>query len=456
MPRVLLPLFALCVSAFAQLPLLRVSDDHRSLVTEDGKPFVYLADTAWELFHRLNMEEADRYLSDRAAKGFNVVQAVALAEFGGLTEPNCYGQLPLENNNPALPRDAYFKHVDEIVKKAASLGIYTALLPTWGDKVNKKWGQGPEIFTPDNARAYGKWLGTRYWDQPIIWILGGDRPIESDEQRAVWRALAEGLRAGDGGAHLMTYHPSGGKSSSRYVHHEEWLDFNMMQSGHRDRDLGNWKMIAEDLALKPPKPTLDGEPCYEDHPVRSVSDKSQWFDERDVRKLCYWALFAGACGHTYGTHSIWAMWDGKSKPLADQRTPWPEAMALPGSAQVGYARRLVESRPWLTRVPDQSLLSNEHTGPGARHCQALRGSDGSWAMIYSPTPETFEVKLERLSGEKLKTWWWNPRKGEAKEGETIAKSRTKATFTPPENGESPDWVLVLDDAGKDYPAPGAH
>ena len=454
MYRPLLCFFALGFSALAQLPLLKVSDDHRSLVTVEGKPFVYLADTAWELFHRLNMEEADRYLSDRAAKGFNVVQVAALAEFGGLTEPNCYGQLPLENNDPGRPRDAYFKHVDEIVKKAASLGIYTAMLPTWGDKVNKKWGEGPEIFNPQNARNYGKWLGTRYWDQPIIWVLGGDRPIESDEQREVWRALAAGLRAGDGGAHLITYHPSGGKSSSRYVHEEEWLDFNMMQSGHRDRNLPNWKMIADDLAFTPPKPTLDGEPCYEDHPVRSVADKSQWFDERDVRKLCYWALFAGACGHTYGTHSIWAMWDGKSKPLVDQRTPWPEAMALPGSTQVGYARRLVESRSWLTRLPDQALLPGEFTEPGVRHCQALRDAAGNWAMIYTPVPMPFSVNLKTLSGEKLKTWWWDPRKGEAKEGRTIANDRGKANFAPPQDSEPHDWVLILDDAAKNYPAPG--
>ena len=39
---------------------LKVSDNRRFLVTADGKPFFYLGDTAWELFHRLNREEADR------------------------------------------------------------------------------------------------------------------------------------------------------------------------------------------------------------------------------------------------------------------------------------------------------------------------------------------------------------------------------------------------------------
>ena len=112
------------------------------------------------------------------------------------------------------------------------LGLCIGMLPTWGDKWNKKWGQGPEIFTPENARAYGKFLGERYKDKPIVWILGGDRPIENDRHRAIIRALAEGLRAGDGGRHLITFHPMGGHGSADWLHEEPWLDFNMCQTGH--------------------------------------------------------------------------------------------------------------------------------------------------------------------------------------------------------------------------------
>ena len=41
-------------------PQLKVSENQRFLVYADGKPFFWLGDTAWELFHRLNREEADR------------------------------------------------------------------------------------------------------------------------------------------------------------------------------------------------------------------------------------------------------------------------------------------------------------------------------------------------------------------------------------------------------------
>jgi len=61
-------------------PRLKVGENQRFLVYEDGRPFFYLGDTAWKLFHRLTREEADRYLENRAKKGFTVIQAVAIAE----------------------------------------------------------------------------------------------------------------------------------------------------------------------------------------------------------------------------------------------------------------------------------------------------------------------------------------------------------------------------------------
>src|SRR5262245_36221455 len=155
--------------------MLKVSDNRRFLIHDDGSPFFYLGDTAWELFHRLTMDEAERYLKDRAAKGFTVIQAVALAEIDGLHTPNMRGDLPLIDDDPRRPNEAYFAHIDAVVETAAGLGLYVGMLPTWGDKWNQKWGVGPEIFTPENARAYGLWLGKRYADAPLIWILGGDR-----------------------------------------------------------------------------------------------------------------------------------------------------------------------------------------------------------------------------------------------------------------------------------------
>ena len=96
----------------APLPQLKVSDNHRFLVTADGKPFFWLGDTAWELFHRLNREAVEVYLRNRAESRFTVIQAVVLAELDGLKDPNPYGHTSLMSNDPTKPNEEYFKHVD--------------------------------------------------------------------------------------------------------------------------------------------------------------------------------------------------------------------------------------------------------------------------------------------------------------------------------------------------------
>jgi Protein of unknown function (DUF4038) len=105
-------------------------------------------------------------------------------------------------------------------------------------------GVGPEIFTAANAERYGEWLGRRYRDAGIIWILGGDRPVETDTQREVLSSMARGLKKGDGSTHLITFHPGGGHSSAEYFHDEPWLDFNMRQNGHGTEFTGRYDMRA--------------------------------------------------------------------------------------------------------------------------------------------------------------------------------------------------------------------
>jgi hypothetical protein len=440
-----------------KLPRLKVINDpehpnrHRCLVTETGEPFFYLGDTAWELFHRLTRDEAELYLKDRAAKGFTVIQAVVLAELDGLNTPNAEGHRPLHNNDPTQPNEAYFELVDWVVNKAEELGLYIGMLPTWGDKVNKKWGVGPEIFTPENARVYGEFLGRRYRGKPIIWILGGDRPIESERHLQIWRAMAEGLRKGDDGEHLITYHPMGGQSSSQWLHNEPWLDFNMCQSGHGARYFANYAMIERDYNLKPTKPCMDGEPRYEDHPI-NWDPKSGWFNDYDVRQAAYWALLAGAHGHTYGCHDVWQFYDPeKRQPISHARTPWQKALGLPGATQMRHVKALILSRPMLLRVPDQTLLASD-PGKGAEHVRAARAVDGSYAFIYIPVPRPITVRLDKLSGREVRAWWYDPRTGEAK---LIGEFRRNGerTFTPSGTGET-DWVLVLDDASQNFPQPG--
>jgi hypothetical protein len=336
-------------------------------------------------------------------------------------------------------------------------GLYVGLLPTWGDKVVPMWGVGPVVFTEQNAAAYGRWLGERYRDRSnVLWVLGGDRPAynENFDVRGVWRAMAAGIDEGAGRRAFKTFHPSGRHSSSEWVHDEAWLDMNMMQSGHGSgRDAAVWDMIARDYDLAPAKPTLDGEPNYEDHPVNpwpTWDPASGYFRDHDVRKQSYRSVFAGGCGVTYGHHAVWQFCGTRHEPINHADRPWTDAIDRPAAGQMQHLRRLVESRPFLSRVPDQSLLP-DGPGEGANHAQATRDTDGRYALVYLPVSEPRRVRLDALCGPTVRAWWFDPRSGAAAEaGELPAEGGH--TFTPPGNG--PDWVLVLDDAAAGFGAPG--
>ena len=438
------------------MAMLRVSDNQRYLVHEDGRPFFYLADTAWELFHRLTRQEAETYLRDRAAKGYTAIQAVALAEMDGLTLPNAYGHLPLHDSDPTKPDEGYFQDVDWVVELCNRLGMWMALLPTWGDKWNKKWGKGPEVFTPENARAYGRFLGQRYRDRDVIWIVGGDRPVENDGHRAIVRAMADGLREGDGGRHLITFHPSGLSSSSKFVHDEPWLDFNMFQSGHGAYFIPNWKMIERDRGLTPVKPTLDGEPCYENHPV-SFNRRNPPFNEYHVRCAAYWAVFAGAFGHTYGCHDIWCFATPDWQPVPTLLSNWQASLKLPGAAQMGHVRRLIESRPQLTRIPDAAntggQFESEHHAATRDGSEGAEARDATYLMVYTPiTRNGMEINTRALRGDHMKVWLFNPRSGEATLIEETQNGGSYNARVQVDDG--PDWVFVLDAADAGYAAPG--
>jgi hypothetical protein len=447
------------------LPLLRVSENKRFLVTESGKPFFYLADTGWELFHRLDRKQALYYLDVRAAQGFNVIQAVVLGEMERIDEPNAYGKLALVNADPTKPATTpgadptkpgqydYWDHIDFIIDQANARGIYIALLPTWGHFVNGTEEFRP-VLTKANAQTYGEFLGRRYGRKGVIWIMGGDRnPIGYEE---TWRALARGVAIGVSGredydAVLMSFHPNGAATSSTWFHHEPWLDFNMQQDGHAPESKAkSWVRMSGDYDRTPTKPVLDGEPVYEDHPLDFKARELGYSFDAHVRQFAYADTFSGACGHTYGNHAVWQMYAAGHEPVNGPLMYWDQAIHRPGAGQMRFVKALFESRPYLSRIPDQSIVVDALEG--ADRISATRG-DG-YLFVYSAQGRKFAVRLDRLDASNVQGWWYNPRTGSAQSIGQFDNDRQTRLFVPPSEGFGSDWVLVLDDAVKGFREPG--
>ena len=139
--------------------------------------------------------------------------------------------------------------------------------------------------------------------------------------------------------------------------------------------------------------------------------------------------------------------------------PWQEAIQQPAAGQMMYGRLLIESRPFLTRIPDPSIIVTSAVptampGEGRYRFAATRDTDGTYMMIYAPVGRKFTVNMKLLKGDKVNGWWFNPRNGKATKIGTFDNNMSERTFISPDKGEMIDWILVLDDASCKYPAPG--
>jgi hypothetical protein len=153
------------------------------------------------------------------------------------------------------------------------------------------------------------------------------------------------------------------------------------------------------------------------------------------------------------------MWDEGRDPINRPLMPWHEAIDQPGAGQMQHGRRLIESRPSASRVPDDSVIVPDEVasavpGAGRYRYVATRDAEGRYAMVYAPVGRAFRVRMGVLSGDTARGWWYDPRTGQATEIGTFP-AEGEREFAPPSPGETLDWILVLDDASQGFPPPGS-
>ncbi len=431
------------------LPQLSISKNHHYFVTKGEKPFFWLGDTGWLLFSKLKREEAVHYLEDRKQKGFNVIQVMVLHSLDG---SNVYGAASIADKNVAKPvvtpgndykNEAeydYWDHVDYIIKVAQEKGIYMALVPVWGSNV--KDGK----VTPEQAKIYSEFLAKRYKNYSnIIWMNGGD--IYGNENTDVWQAIGKTLKLNDPN-HLQTFHPHGRNMSSEWFHNESWLDFNMVQSGHRRYDQDdtkraygqdNWRYMETDFNLKPTKPTLDGEPSYEGIPHGLHDTLQPKWNANDVRRYGYWSVFAGAAGYTYGHNAVMQMFRKGDKGAYGNKEIWSDAIHSPGAKQMIYIKKLILEFPYFERIPDQSLIANQ--GEKYDYLVATRGKN--YALIYTYNGKKIAVNMGKIAGDKVSATWFNPRNGQKTKIGIIANKGIQEFQPSGIKEDGNDWVLIL-------------
>ena len=87
------------------------------------------------------------------------------------------------------------------------------------------------------------------------------------------------------------------------------------------------------------------------------------------------------------------------------------AIERPGARQAGYLKKLMESRPFLNRINDFSLIA-EPAGLKGEHIEAFQtAADNSYAYckVYLPVGRTVTLNTGFLQHPQISLWWYNPR-----------------------------------------------
>jgi hypothetical protein len=463
--------------------ILKVSKNKHYLEHQDGTGFFWLGCTAWML-PTLSPENVERYLKNRAEKGFTVIQLNVTNQKG----KNYKQELPFMGEtrpwNKVEFNESYWQHIDYIVQRAKFYGLHVALFAWWGTEANdpdqfRKAGEPTRQFftNPDvHNFQYGQLLGKRYNKEPhVIWVGSGEyhkmvsvmfpnnqRPLTEEHSRRLV-AVINGIQESDKEhRHLYTMHPISFLSSSEEYHNAKWMDFNMIQSHALPEFIV--PLTTADYNLKPTKPTFNAEGWYENERElytrwTGMKKNDETFDaDWEQRYQAYWSVFSGGFGFTYGHKNIWTM-----KSPKDEIGVLPdEILNAEGSKSLIHLKNLITSKPIQDRVPDPLLISSGAVGRDAGLSPDLRigtrAKNGSWAMIYITRGSLVRVNVDKLISGKMNAFWYNPRNGKWRNGETESdmkvpfqtdivsgKGKPAQYFDPPENPkDGNDWVLVLE------------
>ncbi len=405
------------------MPLLKVSDDRRHLVQDNGNPFLIVGDAAWSLVVEPDRAQVEQYLSDRAARGFNVVMVNLIeALFNGPV--NAEGQSPFLDGDFNTPNEAYFGFVDYTIAKAAEKGIYVLLCPSYLGFPGTTSGWYEQLIAagPGKAYNYGKYVGNRYKDfDNVFWLMGGDR--EPDDARDENSAVAYGIKEADS-RHIMTAH-SLVEFSGIQSYNESWLDFNSTYTYGTSylRARGDW-------VDHPNYPSFLLEDKYEGE--ASGGNNYEW------RAAKWWALTSGSEGAIMGNRPLWLFDPGWQSQLDSRLT---NDMSRLGS----FFRRL----DWSRLQPDlaDGLIGiGQGTYTLTDFVTTSISSDRTFSVSYLPTARTVSVRLSEFA-QPVVAKWYDPTNGSYITATGSLNNSGSINLYPPTQNNSAgdgDWVLLFE------------
>lgn len=419
---------------------LRASADHRTLVDFAGRPFRVQGDAAWSLVANLTDAEAERYLADRAARGFNTILVNLLEHRFAVAAPrNRRGEAPFQPEGElAHPVDAYFDAALETVRRAERHGMLVLLVPAYlgygcpatPSPANEGWSAELARTEPAACAAYGRFVGARFRGQRnVIWVEGGDctPPPGSPLERCALEVM-HGLREADPEA-LQTGHFRPNGDSLDAAAFAVAMDLNSVY-WYRTPYLACRRAYARAPAL----PAYLAETGYEHEAVQGSSGP--------VRTLMLWASLSCTAGAVFGSRPVWLFGPG-----------WEEGLASPATRDMERLGRLLDALPWQRLVPSslggmrQLVTAGQGLARSEERVAAAATREGDLLLAYVPpgpgARRSIVVDTAGLAGPATARWF-RPGTGDwVPVGQVL--NRGLAWFTTPGGAAGDDdWLLVLE------------
>ena len=441
---------------------LRVAEDRRHLEHRDGTPFFWLGDTWWMGFcSRLKWpEDFQELTADRVAKGFSLIQIIAglypdMEPFDerGANEAGYPWDRDFSSINPA-----YFDMADLRVAHLVRSGLVPCIVGFWGFFI--------DFAGPAALKKHWRYLIARYGAYPVVWCAAGEalmpyyrapefeRMLESlpsgtylpAEKRAAWSDIMRYIRATDPYQHPLAVHPI--RFGNEQADDASVMDLDWLQTGHGGhRSLSNTiNMLEQALAHTPRMPVLVSEVNYE-----GILEGSR----EEVQRFLIWScMLSGAAGHTYGANGIWQV-NTQAKPYGPSphgmswgNRSWNEAYRLPGSGQLGLAKRLLERYPWWQFEPRPEWV-DPHSTPENRMAPYAAGIPGKVRVIFISTEAVGFTRSGQATvrglepGAQYRAFYFDPSAGTEYDQGMVAGD-AEGNYQLPKPPIYRDWVFVLE------------
>jgi hypothetical protein len=432
---------------------LKISDNHRYLVDQEGTPFLIVGDTPQGLMGRLSEEEAEFYFADREAHGFNTLGWIDVACAGNDYPTNTYGATPdgirpfmgfvgngtdFKNYDLSKPNEAYFVRLDHMIQLATKhhLAVFLDPIETIG------WLPTLRNNGVKAAYAYGQYLGSRYRSfQNLLWLNGNDFntwTVPSDDDLV--QAVAKGIRSVSPGQ-LQTVELHVRTSSS--FDDPRWIPFSDLNSTYTYSP--TYMQMLHSYNQRPIAPAYLVEAHYE---LENVGWPRDFGTPLVLRKEDYWTMLSGGVGQFYGNMYTWSF-----------KAEWKSHIDTPGVEQLEIWKKFFSSIRWQDLVPDQNQ-SVITAGAGtfgdvdtkvseSDYSTAAKTDDGSLVVVYIPTVRDITINMQTLRS-AARARWFDPSNGSYHDIEGGPFGNTGSEqFTPPGKNHAGDgdWVLLLEASG---------